>query len=915
MELVNGEEPRASTSSVPASRQSASTTRDDGFQTQSIGGRRESLPGSESQVTVKATGFQRRHQIPGLTRTPYLKILFVRCDDNDSYKGTVRQEVREWIKVHTRPSNVKKSSNSKEKHDAFEWLVVHVVIPNTVASTQPRFSGSKSETSTADKGSSSRWRTGSTPLLEKLRSDFNSSGKASVDRVCQIRIGINDVPYELLPRVVPAVPTGYSETEHDAESAWNELMGKIESQILSSFDARVTQYEEDIKERDGQRNLPGWNFCTFFILKEGLARGFENVGLVEDALVGYDELSVGLDAVLKEQAAVGAPESHGGAMLDYTTELKNLAVKAMFDILGHNSDEEAVDLQAKRMTTDPRDEITVSSTKKAYRDMILENKVSVFDFRCYIFSRQIALLLRLGNAMSSREELLAKLKDQEDSVLHGVAPLAPPPPRSNAEPENLQRLAEICQRTLSFIPSISHILRHDVVTALEQTLGQETGSPHYEPAMRETVDNLVSSFAFSVAQQILAQTSSKSLPIPPSSLAPADGLEPKASIPEPKTMMHPARSTSLHTRPQSAQTRPPPSPGVFPGGDRQASMSEGDLQNTQFLKAGLEELAARRAELYLLSRSLLDGLGNKRKWSNGWAEAPVVGQSTFDFIEISLDDEEDSDVGAIPAAIEPHIAGIDSPLLRTAIDSSHDFYRLYEILTDKALRHYTVASYHHGVKASMTDLAVLKYHLKDYRAAATWFNQTTPFFGDRGWTLLELSMLVMYTRCLGETGSKDEYLDVGLTLLTKSCAAEKERLMSPVSPSLTRREETAFPDTTPIRGVVGKLFGSSSSLPKGAKVALQNFFTNVELMGAPEYHENKDSCSLRLTVHSLLPEEITVDSTALRLSFTDGGLSKQVWFRAAEEIEVRPGKNVISLNSNVSDQTLLVEIFLTDLIM
>ncbi len=143
--------------------------------------------------------------------------------------------------------------------------------PNTVAATQPRVSGKTSEAQ--DTKSSSRWRGSSSSLLEKLRSDFNSSGKSGVDRIVQIRIGINDVPYDMLPRVVPAVPTGYYETEHDAENAWQELVGKVKSLILSSFDMRVGQYEDDIKEKDGQRSLPGWNFCTFFILKGRLGEG------------------------------------------------------------------------------------------------------------------------------------------------------------------------------------------------------------------------------------------------------------------------------------------------------------------------------------------------------------------------------------------------------------------------------------------------------------------------------------------------------------------------------------------------------------------------------------------------------------------------------------------------------------------
>ncbi|CAM1511978.1 Fc.00g094910.m01.CDS01 [Cosmosporella sp. VM-42] len=894
VELVQGGVDPASTTSVRTLRRSGSTI-DDGFHTQNVGGRAGSVDTVDTpQLPSRSVGSLRRHQIPGLRRTPYLKVLLVRCDDNDAYKSSVRSEIREWIKTHTPPSSSSKKSSNQENHDAFEWLIVHVVIPNTVAATQPRSSG-KSE-GTQDSKTTSRWRTGSTPLFEKLRSDFHGTSKSSVDRIAQIRIGINDVPYDLLPRVVPAVPTGYSENEHDAETAWQELIGKFKSLILNSFDMRVTQYEDDIKEKDAQRTLPGWNFCTFFILKEGLARGFESVGLVEDALVGYDELSVGLDSVIHEQVAAGSPERHGGAMLSYTEDLKKTAEEALAKISGGNDDEEAVDLQSEEKIADHFDEIPINSTKKAYRDMILANNVSVFDFRCYIFARQINLLLRLGNAWSTREELLAKLKEQQESVLHGVAPLALPPKHAE-EAENLAMLAEICRRTLQFIPSVSQIMRQDIIAAMarEKEGDQASEGISLNPQLEEVVDNLVASFAFAVSQQILAQTSSKAIPIPPSTLAPPDNYEQKASIPEPKTMMHPARTSSLSVRSPSHSHQPPPSPGVFPGPGM--PVSENDGQAANFLKAGLEDLAARRAELYLVSRSILDGLGKKRGWSDGWKEAPIIGATDVnDFEEVSLDDDAPAAKEiSIKETAAPLMAGVDSHLLQTALDNLDNFYRLYEILTDKALRHYTVANHDHAVQGNMADLAVLKFHLKEYGAAASYFYRATPFFGESGWSSLELSMLVMYLHCLRELKSQDDYVRVALKLLTKSCAAEKERLQQK-SAALSRIPKTDAPDIASMKGVVGNLFDLATSLSSQVKVQLINFFTDIELAGPPEYYDNMDKCSLTIDLRSLLPDEIKLDAVALRISSADGGPAKELKFERKEDIILNPGRNSITVD-------------------
>lgn len=728
-----------------------STSNDDGFTTQALGGRAGSIENIDAVVLPSGAARPgsmpaRRHQIPGLRRTPYLKVLFVRCDDNDTYKSTTRDEIRKWIKENTPPAqSTKKDRNTAENHDAFEWLIIHVVIPNTVASTQPRTTGAisskgldgSSDSLPMTKSTTRRWGGGSSTLLEKLRSDFNGTSKSAVDRVAQIRIGINDVPYDLLPRVVPAVPSGYTETEAEADAAWVDMMAKFKGLILSSFDMRVGQYEDDIKEKDAQRSLPGWNFCTFFILKEGLARGFESVGLVDDALVGYDQLSVGLDTIIQEQAGSDSAEAHGGSLLDFTDELKKAAQRcltaALSGTMEFEGEDEPVNLQSKDgASLESFDDIPISATKKPYRDLILANNVSVFDFRCYIFARQISLLLRLGNAWSTRDELLAKLKEQQESVLHGVAPRAPPPKPSD-EPEDLSMLAEICRRTLEFIPSVSHVMRKDITAALTESdkkAGEDgvSKSLPLDPSMAEVVDNMVASFAFSIAQQVLAQTSTKALPIPPSTIATPDGSEPKSSIPEPKTMMHPARTTSLHARPGD-RPRPPPSPGIFPGPRRRASVPELDAVQQQFLKVGLEELAARRAELYALSRNILEERGKRRGWTDGWASAPIVSDSETGTLEdVSLDDVVTSDGekerGEAPSHTHHSISGLENKLLRTALDNKEDFYRLYETLTDKALRHYTVANHTHSVQTNMADLAVLKYHLVDYAAAASYFYRT-----------------------------------------------------------------------------------------------------------------------------------------------------------------------------------------------
>lgn len=764
-------------------------------------------------------------------------------------------------------------------------------MPNTAAATQPRVSAK-----------------GGNTIFEKLKADFNGTAKAPVDRVAQIRIGVNDVPYDRLPRVVPAIPGSYTESAQEHEAAWQDLIAKFKKLILDSFDMRVTQYEDDIKEKDAQRALPGWNFCTFFVLKEGLARGFESVGLVEDALVGYDELAVGLDAIIREQAATGTGAEHGGSFLPYTDDLFSQVEEAKKkiangDAVDPSDSDDTVDLQsADNAQKADNDEILLSSDRKPYRELILANNISIFDFRCYLFARQLSLLLRMGNALSSREELLAKLKEQRETSLLGVA-ARHPPTQANEEGENLALLSEICRRSINFLASISRIMRDDITSALyisKEKNPDAKSSTSEDLATVQAIDNVVSSFTFSVTQQILAQTATKALPIPASNLAPMNATDgpdqEKATIPEPKTMMHPARSSSLITNPPPRAT----SPGVFPGRRASSTAIESNASvSSTFLKAGLEDLAAGRAQIYILSRVVLERLGKKREWSVGWEEVQSSNGGTGDMEEVDLD----SDSKETPKELDkgsPSLQGVDNKLLRTALESQDDFNRLYEILTDKALRHFSVAGHTQSVQANMADLAVLRYHLDDYAGAASYLYRITRFYRESGWEQIQMSMLVMYTRCLKELKRNDDYIRAAIDLLAKAAGHAKSDYFRKSGVKLGHEDALEALEDVSVDGYLTELMTIVPTLQHDFAVSLKYFFARVEVEGAARYHEGRDSFSIQLKLRYLLPDDLHIDKAKARLVPVTAGQARDIWLDLHEPMDLKHGINRLQFQSNVS---------------
>ncbi|KAI9785522.1 MAG: hypothetical protein M1839_009263 [Geoglossum umbratile] len=872
---------------------------------------------------------ERRHQIPGLRRTPYLKVFFLRCDDTDTYKVTARKQLREWIKEHaTSPSQSTTSVSGQENHDAFEWLIVHVVLPNTAAATQPHTPGSSGNgtgSGTEKAPGTSRWPgRGTTSILDKIRSDFNGSSKSTKDRVAQIRV-------QKVPEL-SALPTPSGEAPRDQGNAWSDLISKFKSLILTSFDLRVGQYEEDIREKDAQRNLPGWNFCTFFVLKEGLARGFESVGLVEDALVGYDELAVGLDTAIREQ---GRGEGQTGTFLAHTEDLWQQAEAARSFTRKSTAASIPEENEAERAGTDLSEGDVfaspfLSAIRKPYRDLILSNNISVFDFRCYIFARQLCLLLRLGNALSSRSGLMAKLRTHpatEGSEYsfsdNGLGDTG------GGGSEDPITLATVCKRGIEFITSVSRIMRSDLWNAYHAKLGGSARSTDKESSdngrdIGRIIDDLVSSWTFSLTQQILAETSTKAIPIPLTSLPDTNSSsakttspggpvqEPKVAIAEPKTMMHPARTSSLMPRHSFSE---PLSPGLFPSGltpNSSPSVIPTSGPKPTAPKAGLEDLAACRAELYLLGRRVLEHLGRERGWFVGWSEIAGTHANTSSTMEeISLEDCNDaarnkkSETEGVPSKAAGSCA-INSSLLKSALEARDPFYNLYENLTDQALRHYTVANRVKSAEIVMADFAALKFHLGDYAAAAARFHHMAPFYAEGGWGLIETSMLIMYANCLKELKRNDEYVSAILQLLAKAVAREK-RLVSRrgrkdivVSrQNLDLEPESCFDgDVVTTSGYVQDLVTLSKGLSLEITVQMSEYFDDVHVEPYPKHLPDRDGFQLQLRIRHILEDDLEIRGAKVRIVGIAGGQGREIWLESTSGFVMKRGLSRVWVESN-----------------
>jgi trafficking protein particle complex subunit 10 len=103
------------------------------------------------------------------------------------------------------------------------------------------------------------------------------------------------------------------------------------------------------------------------LMQEAIAFTFELVGLFEDALFHYDELEASYYQTMSEQGYTWFKKFGGDKVQDGSKDVLDFA-------------------------------------QKSYRELIVQNDITIFDFRLYLFSRQCQLLIisSLPNEMLRR---------------------------------------------------------------------------------------------------------------------------------------------------------------------------------------------------------------------------------------------------------------------------------------------------------------------------------------------------------------------------------------------------------------------------------------------------------------------------------------------------------------------------------
>lgn len=161
------------------------------------------------------------------------------------------------------------------------------------------------------------------------------------------------------------------------------------------------------------------------------------------------------------------------------------------------------------------------------------------------------------------------------------------------------------------------------------------------------------------------------------------------SVAEPKSMIHPTRSSSLNPgRPNlDAPYSQPTQSGqvVFENGQYQDRSAPNQESTMPAAKNGLQELAGTRAQLLAVQRRLLEHVGKSSGWVIGWAAVLSALNQDEQLTNVGL--EEDEEAGSQQEVVEikkdvqlaTPVVEILPNALRNAILSVESFRQFYEV--------------------------------------------------------------------------------------------------------------------------------------------------------------------------------------------------------------------------------------------
>lgn len=190
---------------------------------------------------------------------PYAHVMLLPHVELEDYRRTFRTRLKALVEGRP-PAHLCSTG---------DWLVLYIILPGQISNEK-----------------------NVRKVFEKLRDDFNTRKK---ERVCLLDLNMGNHSRRE-PGAAQQLDVEESLVQHrrsaSASDAWYSFLGKLASAVGHTLEERAAMADEEARRLSAMRNLRGWSFPRYFLVKEGLANMYASIGMHEDALREYLELGI-----------------------------------------------------------------------------------------------------------------------------------------------------------------------------------------------------------------------------------------------------------------------------------------------------------------------------------------------------------------------------------------------------------------------------------------------------------------------------------------------------------------------------------------------------------------------------------------------------------------------------------------------
>ncbi|XP_042421059.1 trafficking protein particle complex II-specific subunit 130 homolog isoform X2 [Zingiber officinale] len=592
-------------------------------------------------------------------------------------------------------------------------------------------------------------------------------------------------------------------------SFWEDFDFKIVESIRNTLDRRAQFYEEEIRKMSEQRLMPVWNFCNFFILKESLAFMFEMAHLHEDSLREYDELEL---CYIETVSTPGKQRDFGG--------------------LEHGDDQAAL----------------LKPGFKPLSQIVQDDSFREFEFRQYLFARQVKLLFRLGRPL----EVVMRgysfiISFSKTLALH-----------ENTLPFCLREVWVI-SACLAIISSTSSTYDGLAAPDNEKEFYRLHGDLYSLCRIKFMRLAYLIGYGVEIEKSPVNSASLSMLPWPKPSIWPAVPEDASAKVLAKEKLILQANPRMKHFNIQRKQLPLEPSSLLREANRRRASLSVGNLSE-------------------LIDYRQIDGSGidGHQKFSPSTTNSMSRTYSGPN-LESSLSLDRPMRISEVHVAAEHALENtVTDPDLLKSLSSLEEFEQKYMELTKGAADNYHHSWWkRHGV-ALDGEIAALCFKHGNYDLAAKSYEKVCALYAGEGWQDLLAEVLPNLAECQKILNDQAGYLS--------SCV----RLLSLEDGLFLAKERQAF------QLEVVRLAHSEMKHPVPLDVSSLITFSGNP--GPPLQLCDGDPGTLPVTVWSGFPDDITLESLSLTLTNTlntDEGVKT---IKSSDAHILKPGRNVIKLD-------------------